>query len=92
MDSSDITRKKMGRVFAGIKLSPANTINKGQVPNNPPLTPSDNTFIASQYPKTKFALNNNLFPCGSNLYSTIYTTGIYATGTSYYYNNTNGTG
>jgi hypothetical protein len=77
MDASDITRKKMARILANIQLSPSNAINYGQVPNNPPLTPDNRTFITSQYPKTSFAYLNNLYPCNSTICSTIYTSNTY---------------
>ena len=83
MDSSDILRKKLGRMFATIQNSPSNTITSGQVPNNPPLTPDQRTFIASQYPRSDFANANNIYPCGtSTICSTILTS-------KYYYNATN---
>lgn len=83
MDASDIIRKKQARVLASIQKDPANAIAVGQTPNNPPLTPDQRTFIASQYPKTEFANINNVYPCGtSTLCSTIYSE-------YYYYNATN---
>jgi hypothetical protein len=82
MDASDITRKKQARFLAAIKVSPSNAIQFGQVPNNPPLTPGQNSIISSQYPKSDFANTNAIYPCGSNLCSTIYTS-------KYYYNSTN---
>ncbi len=83
MDSSDITKKKLGRMLAAIQNRPGNAITFGQTPNNPPLTPSQRSFITSQYPRTDFANTNNIYPCGtSTLCSTIYTS-------NYYYNATN---
>lgn len=72
MDSSDVTKKKLARFYAAIQKDPANTIARGQVPNDPPLTPGQISIIRSQYPKSEFARRNNLYPCGSNLCSTIY--------------------
>jgi len=73
MDSSDVTKKKLARFYAAIQKNPANTIARGQVPNNPPLTPGQISIIHSQYPKSQFANTNNLYPCGnSTLCSTIY--------------------
>ena len=94
MDASDITRKKMARILANIKQYPSNAIKYGQVPNNPPLTPSDNAFIKSQYPKTDFNYINNLYPCNSTICSTIYTATSYymptsSLVTSYYFNSQN---
>jgi len=83
MDASDITRKKQARFLASIQKTPANAIAFGQVPNNPPLTPSQKTEVISQYPRTDFSYSNNIYPCGtSTLCSTIYTA-------DYYYNATN---
>ena len=83
MDSSDITKKKIGRVLASIQKNPENAILKGQTPNNPPLTPDQRSFITSQYPSSEFANTNNIYPCGTGtLCSTIYTS-------NYYYNATN---
>lgn len=73
MDSSDVTKKKLARFYAAIQKNPANTIARGQVPNNPPLTPGQISIIHSQYPKSEFANTNNLYPCGtSTLCSTVY--------------------
>jgi hypothetical protein len=84
MDASDVLRKKQARVLAYIQQNPTATTSKGQVPNNPPLTPSQISEIKSQYPASQFAFNNSLFPCGtqSTLCSTIYTSQVY-------YNSTN---
>jgi hypothetical protein len=69
MDSSDVTKKKLARFYAAIQNTPA----RGQVPNNPPLTPGQISIIHSQYPKSEFANTNNLYPCGtSTLCSTVY--------------------
>ena len=84
MDASDILKKKQARVLAYIQQNPSATTSKGQVPNNPPLTPDQITTIKSQYPQSDFAFANSLFPCGtqSTLCSTIYTK-------TAYYNSTN---
>lgn len=83
MDASDVLKKKLARMLADIEKNPAATTSKGQVPNNPPLTPDQKTMILQQYPKTEFANTNNLYPCGTGiLCSTIYTA-------DYYYNSTN---
>ncbi len=79
MDASDITRKKHARVLAAIQQNPANAIQYGQTPNNPPLTQHQITEIKSQYPKSSFANLNGIYPCGNILCSTIYTS-------NYYYN------
>ena len=62
MDASDIIRKKHAQVLAKIQKDPAQTIAKGQVPNNPPLTPGQITEISSQYPASEFARLNNIYP------------------------------
>ena len=84
MDAGDVIRKKLARVYATIQNSPQATTSKGQVPNNPPLTPDQIATIKSQYPTSDFAFTNNIYPCGaqSTICSTIYTA-------KYYYNNTN---
>jgi hypothetical protein len=83
MDASDVLRKKLARMYASVANSPQATITKGQVPNNPPLTPDQIATIKSQYPASDFAFANNIYPCGtSTICSTIYTA-------KYYYNNTN---
>lgn len=83
MDASDITKKKLARILAGIQKNPANAVAKGQTPNNPPLTPGQISVIHSQYPKSEFANLNNLYPCGlSTLCSTVYAP-------KEYYNSTN---
>jgi hypothetical protein len=83
MDASDVLKKKLARMLADIEKNPTATTTKGQVPNNPPLTPSQKTMILQQYPKTDFANTNNIYPCGTaTLCSTIYTA-------DYYYNSTN---
>ena len=69
MDSSDVTKKKLARFYATIQKDPGNTIMKGKGPR---LTPAEISIIHSQYPKSEFANTNNLYPCGSNLCSTIY--------------------
>jgi len=96
MDASDITRKKMARILANIQsvrvINSSNGVQFGQSAINPSLTPSDNTFIASQYPKTDFAFLNNMYPCNSTMCSTIYASNSYNFTVSsmvhgYYYNN-----
>ena len=62
MDASDITRKKIAKALATIKL---NLVSTG--PNNPPLTPGQLTEITASYPKTPAAGEGNLFPCGTVL-------------------------
>ena len=79
MDASDFLRKKMARHLASIQKNPENTIARGQVPNNPPLTPGQRTIISSQYPKSEFAFANNIYPCGPILCSTIQTNHNYYT-------------
>jgi hypothetical protein len=89
MDSSDVTKKKMGRFLASIQQNPSTVILYGQVPNNPPLTPDNLTFIKQQYPQSEFANTNNLYPCSTILCSTIYPVGQYMNFSNYYYNTTN---
>lgn len=80
MDASDILRKKQARTFAFIQQNPSATVLKGQVPNNPPLTPGQLTEIKSQYPSSEFANTNNIYPCGTAvLCSTIYSKNDYYT-------------
>jgi hypothetical protein len=80
MDASDIIRKKLARTYAYIQQNPAATTSKGQVPNNPPLTPGQRIEVLSQYPASEFANTNNIFPCGtSTICSTIYTAKAYYT-------------
>jgi hypothetical protein len=93
MDASDILRKKQARVLAYIQQNPTATTSKGQVPNNPPLTPSQISEIKSQYPASDFANTNGLFPCppkdvsGAGPFDGIICSTIYTT--KYYYNSTN---
>ncbi len=79
MDASDLIRKKQARVLAAIQQNPANAIQYGQTPNNPPLTPNQVVEIKSQYPKSEFAFLNGIYPCSTILCSTIYSG-------QYYYN------
>jgi hypothetical protein len=80
MDASDIIRKKLARTYAYIQQNPAATTSKGQVPNNPPLTPSQRIEVLSQYPASEFASTFQIFPCGtSTICSTIYTAKAYYT-------------
>ena len=73
MDSSDVTKKKLARFYAGIQKDPVYTTPRCQAPNTPRLTPGEISIIRSQYPKSEFANTNNLYPCGtSTLCSTVY--------------------
>jgi hypothetical protein len=83
MDASYILKQKQARMLAAIQNDPRASVQKGQVPNNPPLTPDQRAEILQAYPKSQFANTNNIYPCGtSTLCSTIYTA-------QYYYNSTN---
>jgi hypothetical protein len=80
MDASDIIRKKLARSYAHIQQNPLATTSKGQVPNNPPLTPGQRVEVISQYPASEFASTFQIFPCGiSTLCSTIYNPKAYYT-------------
>jgi len=75
MDASDVTKKKLARMYASIQKVP--TVN------NAPLTPSQISVIHSQYPKSQFAASNNLYPCGlSTLCSTVYAPNEYYNATN----------
>ncbi len=72
MDAGDRIRAIQARMLAGIQQQPSNTIQSGQVPNNPPLTPDQIATIKANYPATNFSFQNLIYPC--NTTSTFTTT------------------
>lgn len=63
MDAGDRIRAIQARMLAGIQQQPSNTIQSGQVPNTPPLTPDKIATIKANYPATDFSFKNLIYPC-----------------------------